>query len=61
MENGGTVVGDDDLAGGGGDHLVHAFGAETGTDGVGDGSCGDDVGHTDVVFALIVDIAFGFG
>lgn len=56
-----AVVGDDDLAGGGGDHFVHTFGTERCTDGVGDGSGGVDIGHTYVVFALVVDVAFGFG
>ena len=61
VENGGTVVGNDDLAIGGGDHLVHAFGAKAGTDRIGDGACGDDVGLADVLFALVVDVGLGLG
>ena len=61
VENSGAVVGDDDFAGGGGDHLVHAFGTERCAHGVGDGSGGVDVGHSDVVLALVVDIALSFG
>lgn len=36
LEDGGTVVGDDDFSGTGLDHLVHALGTERGSDGVGD-------------------------
>lgn len=61
VENSGAVVSDDDFAGGGGDHFVHAFGTERGADGVGDGAGGVDVGHTDVVFAFVVDVGLGFG
>ncbi|KAL8111044.1 hypothetical protein AgCh_026701 [Apium graveolens] len=61
VENSGAVVGDDDFAGGGGDHFVHAFGTERGADGVGDGSGGVDVGHSDVVFAFVVHVGLSFG
>lgn len=61
VENSGAVVSDDDFAGGGGDHFVHTFGTERCTDGVGDGSGGVDVCHTDVVFAFVVHVGLGFG
>lgn len=60
VEDSGAVVGNNHFAGGGGDHFVHAFGTQRCTDGVGDGSGGVDVGHTDVVFAFVVDVTFGF-
>lgn len=60
IKDGGTVVGDDDFTGGGGDHLVHTFGAEAGADGIRHGSGGGDVGHADVIFALVVYVAFCF-
>lgn len=37
LEDGGTVVGDEDFALGVLNHLVHAAGAEAGSDGIGDG------------------------
>lgn len=56
VEDGGAVIGDDDLVGGGGDHLVHALGAQTGANRVGDGACGHDVGVADVLLALVVNV-----
>lgn len=61
VEDGGAVVGDDDLAVGSGDHLVHALGSQAGPDGIGHGSSGEDVGLADVFLALVVDIRLGLG
>ena len=61
VEDGGAVVGYDDVAGGGGDHLVHATWTETGADGVGDGAGGEDVGLPDVFFALVVHVGLRLG
>ncbi|KAG5522546.1 hypothetical protein RHGRI_034641 [Rhododendron griersonianum] len=55
VEDGGAVVGDDDLAGGGGDHLVHALGAQAGPDGV-----GHDIGAADAFLALVVHVGLCF-
>ncbi|CBI15515.3 unnamed protein product, partial [Vitis vinifera] len=61
VENGGAVVGNDNLAAGGGNHLVHALGAQAGADGISHSSCRDDVGLADVIFALVVNVALGLG
>lgn len=60
VEDGGAVVGDEDFAGSGLDHLVHALGAQGGADGVGDGLCGDNVLLSDVFGAFVVDEGLGF-
>jgi hypothetical protein len=56
VKNGCAIVGDDDFVVRIGNHFVHTFGTETGADGVGDGTCSDDVGLTDVILALVVGV-----
>ena len=61
LENGGAVVGDRDVAVAGLNHLVHAFGTETGSDGVGDGFGGCDVAVPNLSrFVAILELAAAF-
>lgn len=56
VEDGGTVVGDDDLVGGGGDHLVHALRAEARAHRVRHRTRRHDVSVADIFFALVVHV-----
>lgn len=63
LEDGGTVVGDDDLTVGGLDHLVHALGAERGTNSIADRLGSREVGAADLVrlVGVLESILLGCG
>jgi len=58
VENGGAIVGNESFSSCVFDHFVHASGTETGSDAVGDGFSGLDVGGSDV-FGFLVFIVRG--
>lgn len=56
VEDGGTVVGDDEIADGHRDHLVHTHGDEGGADDIGNDMSDNEVCATDVLFELVDSI-----